>query len=67
MGDVSEKHPLHLGLDLKNSYYDLTPGSAKANLMRENTMNRKITIPAKAIVCQLNLPNKIPKLLLPTC
>ena len=26
-----------------------------------------ITIPAKDIVCQLNLANKIPKLLLPTC
>ena len=29
MGEVSEKHPLPLGLDLKNSYCDLTPGSAK--------------------------------------
>ena len=35
--------------------------------MIENTINRNITIPAKAIVCQLNLANKIPKLLLPTC
>ena len=67
MGEVSEKHPLPLGLDLKNSYCDLTPGSAKINLMIENTTNRNITIPAKAIVCQLNLANKIPKLLLPTC
>ena len=25
MGEVSEKHPLPLGLDLKNSYCDLTP------------------------------------------
>ena len=61
MGEVSEKHPLPQGLELKNSYCDLTPGSAKVNLMRKN-----ITIPAKAIVCQLNLANKIPKLLLPT-
>ena len=67
MGEVSEKHPLPQGLDLKNSYCDLTPGSAKVNLMIENTTNRNITIPAKAIVCQLNLANKIPKLLLPTC
>ena len=51
------------GLDLKNSYCDLPPGSAKVNLMIENTTNRYITIPAKAIVCQLNLANKIPKLL----
>ena len=67
MGEVSEKHPLPLGLDLKNSYCDLTPGSAKINFMIENTTNRNITILAKAIVCQLNLANKIPQLLLPTC
>ena len=34
--------------------------------MLENTTRRNITIPAKAIVCQLNLANQIPKLLLPT-
>ena len=67
MGEVSEKHPLSQGLDLKNSYCNLTPGSAKVNLMIEITTNRNITILAKAIVCQLNLANKIPKLLLPTC
>ena len=66
MGEVSEKHPLPQGLELKTSYFDLTPGSAKVNLMIENTTRKNITIPAKAIVCQLNLANKIPKLLLPT-
>ena len=48
MGEVSEKHPLLLGLDLKNSYCDLTPGSAKVNLMIENTTNRNITIPSQS-------------------
>ena len=67
MGEVSENHPLPLGLDLKNSYCNLTPCSDKVNLMIENTTNRNITIHAKATVCQLNLANKIPKLLLPTC
>ena len=66
IGEVSEKHPLPQGLDLKNSYCNLTPGSAKVNLLVENTTRKNITIPAKAIVCQLNLANKIPKLLLPT-
>ena len=51
---------------MKNSYCDLTPGSAKVNLLIANTTRKNITIPAKAIVCQLNLANKIPKLLLPT-
>ena len=67
MGEVSEKHPLPQGLELKNSYCELTQGSAKVNLMIENTTSKNITIPVKAIVCQLNLANKIPKLLLPTC
>ena len=66
IGEVSKKHPLPQGLDLKNSYCNLTPGSAKVNLMLENTTRRNITIPAKAIVCQLNLANQIPKLLLPS-
>ena len=66
IGEVSEKHPLPQGLDLKNSYCNLTPGSAKVNLMLENTTRKNITIPAKAIVCQLNVANQIPKLLLPT-
>ena len=66
MGEVSEKHQLPQGLELKNSHCDLTPGSAKVNLMIKNTTRKNITIPAKAIVCQLNLANKIPKLLLPT-
>ena len=59
-------HLLPQGLELKNSYCDLTPGSAKVILLIENTTRKNITIPAKAIVCQLNLANKIPKLLLPT-
>ena len=66
IGEVSEKHPLPQGLDLKNSYCNLTPGSAEVNLMLENTTRRNITIPAKAIVCQLNLANQSPKLLLPS-
>ena len=67
IGEVSEKHPLPQGLKLKNSYCDLTPGSAKVNLMIENTTNKNVVIPARAVVCQLNLANKIPKILMPTC
>ena len=66
IGEVSKKHPLPQGLHLKNRYCNLTPGSAKVNLSIENTTRKNITIPAKAIVCQLNLANKMPKLLLPT-
>ena len=58
IGEVSEKHPLSQGLNLKICYCDLTQGSAKVNLMIENTTNQNITIPAKAIVCQLNLASK---------
>ena len=67
IGEVSEKHPLPQGMKLKNSYCDLTLGSAKVNLMIENTTNKNVVIPARAVVCQLNLANKIPKILMPTC
>ena len=67
IGEVSEKHPLSQCLKLKNSYCDLTPGSAKVNLMIENTTNKNVVIPARAAVCQLNLANKIPKILMPNC
>ena len=36
---------------MKNIYCDLTPGSAKVNLLIENTTNKNIIVPAKAIVC----------------
>ena len=45
----------------------MTPGSAKVNLIIENSTNKNIVIPARAVVCQLNLANKIPKILMPTC
>ena len=67
IGEVSEKHPLPQGLKLKNSYCDLTPGSAKVNLMIEISTTKNIVIPARAVVCQLNLANKIPKILMPIC
>ena len=35
--------------------------------MIENTTNKNIVFPARAVVCQLNLANKIPKILMPTC
>ena len=37
--NLSEKHPLPQGLNLKNSYCDLTTGIAKVNLLIENTTN----------------------------
>ena len=35
--------------------------------MIENSTNRNIVTPARAVVCQLNLANKIPKMLMSTC
>ena len=58
IGEVSEKHPLPQGLKLKNSYCDLTPGSAKVNLMIENTTNKNIVIPARAVVCPIESSQK---------
>ena len=41
IGEVSGKHPLPQGLDLMNSYCNLTPGSAKVNLVLENTTRKE--------------------------
>ena len=56
IGEVSEKHPLPQGLELKNSSCDLTPGSTEVNLMIVHATKKNIvtykkysvsTIPSK--------------------
>ena len=67
MGQGSEKHPLPLGLDLKNWLLVIWHQAVlKVNLMIENTSSRNMTIPPKAIVCQLNVANQIHKLVEPS-
>ena len=41
------------------------PGSCRVSALIENNTNANITIPARTVVCQLGLANKIPKLVYP--
>ena len=46
-------------------YSPLGPGSCRVSALIENKTNTNITIPARTVVCQLGLANKIPKLVYP--
>ena len=46
-------------------YSPLGPGSCRVSALIENKTNANIIIPARTVVCQLGLANKIPKLVYP--
>ena len=58
-------HNLPKGLKLIPGYSPLDPGSCRVSTVIENSTDTDITIPARAIVCQLGLANMIPKLIYP--
>ena len=53
------------GLKLIPGYSPLGPDSCRVSTVIENSTDTDITIPARAIVCQLSLANMIPKLIYP--
>ena len=58
-------HNLPKGLTLIPGYSPLGPGSCRVSALIENKSNTSITIPARTVICQLGLANKIPKLIYP--
>ena len=58
-------HNLPKGLTLIPGYSPLGPGSCRVSALIENKSNTNITIPARTVICQLGLANKIPKLVYP--
>ena len=58
-------YKLPKGLNLIPGYSPLGPGSCRVSALVENKSNTNITIPARTVICQLGLANKIPKLLYP--
>ena len=58
-------HKLPKGLKLIPGYSPLGPGSCRVSTVIENSTDPDITIPARTVVCQLGLANKIPKLIYP--
>ena len=56
-------HNLAKRLKLIPGYSSLSPGSCRVSAVVENGTNSDVTIPARTIVCQLGLANRIPKLI----
>ena len=58
-------HNLPKRLKLIPGYSPLGPGSCRVSTVIGNSTDTDITIPARAVVCQLGLANMIPKLIYP--
>ena len=58
-------HQLPKGLKLIPGYTPLSPGSCRVSAVVENGTDTDVTIPARTIICQLGLANRIPKLIYP--
>ena len=58
-------HNLPKGLKLIPGYSPLSPGSCRVSAVVENGTDSDVTIPARTIICQLGLANRIPKLIYP--
>ena len=58
-------HQLPKGLKLIPGYSPLSPGSCRVSAVVENGTDTDVTIPARTIICQLGLVNRIPKLIYP--
>ena len=65
MSEPAIGHSLPTGLKLQTGYSQLSPGSCRVSTVIDNLSDRDITILAKAIISQLSLANKIPKLVYP--
>ena len=62
MNEPAIGHSLPTGLKLQAGYSQLSPGSCRVSTVIDNLSDKDIIIPEKAIISQLNLANKIPKL-----
>ena len=65
MSEPTIGNSLPTGLKLQAGYSQLSPGSCRVSTVIDNLSDKDITIPAKAIISQLSLHNKIPKLVYP--
>ena len=57
--------PLHHGLKTESTLSQLSPGSNRILVAMSNYSDQDITIPAKTIISQLSLDNKVPKMIYP--
>ena len=65
ISEPAMSHNLPKGLKLIPGYSPLSPGSCRVSAVVENGTNSDVTIPARTVICQLGLANRIPKLIYP--
>ena len=66
VAEASTKATLPEGVSLvEEQYVNLEHGSSRVGLLLKNDTPHSVTIPAKAVVCQLTLGNLVPKLVAP--
>ena len=65
ISEPSIGHNLPKGLKLIPDYSPLSPGSCRVLAVVENDTDSDVIIPARTIICQLGLANRIPKRIYP--
>ena len=65
MNENPQIAPLPHGLKTESTLSQLSPGSNRILVAMSNYSDQDITIPAKTIISQLSLGNKVPKMIYP--
>ena len=62
MAKLSENNPLPPSVQCTPTYCNLEPGSNRVPVGLRNVLATQITIPSRAVVCQIQLANMVPKI-----
>ena len=62
IAEPSENNQLPSSVQCTSAYCNLEPGSNRVAVGLVNVSTRKITVPSRTIVCQIQLVNMVPNL-----
>ena len=65
IAEPSENNQLPSSVQWTPTYCNLEPGSNRVTVGLRNVLARKITVPSRTIVCQIQLANMVPNLQTP--
>ena len=65
IAEPSESNCLPLSIQCTPTYCNLEPGSNRVTIGLRNVSAKQITIPSRAVVCQVQLTNIVPKIKTP--
>ena len=64
--ESTDKAKVPKGLQVQNTYCNLLPGSSRAMVMVTNTSNKPLKLKPGTILAEVNMANKVPKLIAPS-